>query len=99
MVALATGMRRGEILALRWADLDPSFTLAQVRRSLQVSAEGLHFVDPKTRRSRRSVALPTFLRPYLLRQREDQQVRRAACEVKLAPPAPQVLNRPRRSSE
>ena len=79
VVALATGMRRGEILALRWADLDPSFTLAQVRRSLQVSGEGLHFVEPKTRRSRRSVALPSFLRPYLLRQRDDQQARRAAC--------------------
>ncbi len=26
-VALATGMRRGEILALRWGDLDPSYTV------------------------------------------------------------------------
>ncbi|CAN5360656.1 site-specific integrase [soil metagenome] len=78
-VALATGMRRGEILALRWADLDPSHTVAQVRRSLQVSGEGLHFVEPKTRRSRRSVALPSFLGPYLLRQKEDQGIRRAAC--------------------
>jgi integrase len=48
-VALATGMRRGEILALRWGDLDEGFTVAQVRRSLQVSGEGLHFVEPKTR--------------------------------------------------
>jgi integrase len=79
VVALATGMRRGEILALRWGDLDEGFTVAQVRRSLQVSAEGLHFVEPKTRRSRRSVALPEFLRPYLLRHRDDQQARRAAC--------------------
>src|SRR5881296_264452 len=79
VVALATGMRRGEILALRWADLDGSFTTAQVRRSLQVCGEGMAFVEPKTRRSRRSVALPAFLRPYLLRQRKDQEARRAAC--------------------
>src|SRR6266581_8952682 len=79
VVALATGMRRGEILALRWADLDEGFTMAQVRRSLQVSGEGLHFVDPKTRRSRRQVALPEFLRPHLERQRADQETRRAAC--------------------
>ena len=79
VVALATGMRRGEILALRWADLAPGFTVAQVKRSLQVSGEGMHFVEPKTRRSRRSVALPAFLRPYLVRQKEDQEARRAAC--------------------
>src|SRR6266511_3826544 len=40
VLALGTGMRRGEILALRWADLDPGFTALQVRRSLQVSGEG-----------------------------------------------------------
>jgi integrase len=53
-MAIGTGMRRGEILALWWAHLDPGFTVAQVRRSLQVSGEGMHFVEPKTRRSRRS---------------------------------------------
>src|SRR6266511_4402291 len=79
ILALGTGMRRGEILALRWGDLDAGFTTLQVRRSLQASGEGLHFVEPKTRRSRRAVVLPAFLRPYLLRQRQDQQARRAAC--------------------
>jgi integrase len=64
-LALGTGMRRGEILALRWGDLDAGYTTVQVRRSLQVSGEGMIFVEPKTRRSRRFVALPSFLRPYL----------------------------------
>jgi integrase len=36
--------------------------------------------DPEAyRRSRRSVVLPSFLRPYLVRQRQDQQARRAEC--------------------
>src|SRR5712691_8612265 len=78
-IALATGMRRGEILALRWSDLDASFTVAHVRRSLQVSGSGLHFLKPKTRRSRRSVALPSSLRSHLERQRRDQADRRSAC--------------------
>ncbi len=77
VLALGTGMRRGEILALRWSDLDPGYTTIQVRRSLQVSGEGLHFVEPKTRRSRRSVALPAFLGPHLEKQRRDQEARRA----------------------
>ena len=77
VLALSTGMRRGEILALRWADLDEGYTTAQVRRSLQVSGEGLAFVEPKTRRSRRAVALPAFLGPHLHRQKKDQALRRA----------------------
>ena len=76
-IAIATGMRRGEILGLRWADLDPAFTVAQVRRTLQDTAAGLIFEEPKTKRSRRSVVLPGFLRPYLDRQRDDQARRRA----------------------
>jgi integrase len=34
-VAAATGMRRGEILALTWADFDDELTVARVRRTLQ----------------------------------------------------------------
>src|SRR5207247_11105156 len=79
VVACAPGMRRGETLVLRWADLDGSFTTAQVRRSLQVCGEGMAFVEPKTRRSRRSVVLPAFLAPFLVRQKQDQEARRAAC--------------------
>ncbi len=78
-LAIATGMRRGEILALRWSDLDPGYTTAQVRRSLQTIGGRLLFEEPKTRRSRRAVALPSFLRPYLVRHRESQVIRRQRC--------------------
>jgi integrase len=79
-VAIATGMRRGEILALRWADLAPDLSLAHVRRSLQTSGGCLAFEEPKTRRSRRAVDLPAFLLPYLERQRAAQALRRGRCE-------------------
>jgi integrase len=78
-IAVATGMRRGEILALRWADLDQDYSTAQVRRSLQTSGGKLVFEEPKTKRSRRAVALPEFLRAYLERQRRDQATRREQC--------------------
>ena len=39
-IAVATGMRRREILALRWNDLDEQFTLARVQRSLQPTSRG-----------------------------------------------------------
>ncbi len=75
-IAISTGMRRGEILGLRWSDLDADLSLAHVRRSLQPTRRGLIFEQPKTKRSRRAVMLPAFLRPYLIAQREDQQRRR-----------------------
>jgi hypothetical protein len=39
--------------------------------------DGLVFEHPKTSRSRRSVALPAFIRPHLERQRHSQLQRRA----------------------
>ncbi len=79
-IALATGMRRGEILGLRWSDLAPDLSLAHVRRSLHASSQGVSTCEPKTRRSRRTVALPSFLRPYLRRQITDQSRRRDVLE-------------------
>jgi integrase len=77
-VAAATGMRRGEILGLRWDDFDTAFTLVRVQRTLQPTKGGLVFEQPKTPRSRRTVLLPVFLKPFLESQRADQDRRRAA---------------------
>ncbi len=77
MLAIGTGMRRGEILALRWADLGPDLQAAQVRRTLHTTGRGLAFSEPKTRKSRRAVALPQIVRPSLERQRSLQSLRRS----------------------
>jgi len=76
-IAIATGMRRGEVLGLRWGDLDEDLTLAQVRRVAQPGERETIYEEPKTRRSKRSVVLPSFLRPHLERQRQNQAKRRA----------------------
>jgi integrase len=78
ILAIATGMRRGEILGLRWADLASDLSQVQVRRTLVATGRGLQFAEPKTRRSRRAVALPAIVRGPLQRQREEQSRRRAA---------------------
>jgi integrase len=74
-VALATGMRRGEILALRWQDIDLEADRLRVEQSLeQTKAGGLRFKSPKTRAGRRSIALPpqtvAVLRDHRRRQLE-----------------------------
>jgi integrase len=57
--ALATGMRRGELLALRWQDIDLDGANLRVERSLeQTKRGGLLFKAPKTRYGRRTVTLP-----------------------------------------
>lgn len=78
-IAASTGMRRGEILALRWADVSSDRSVLHVRRTLQPTRDGLMFEHPKTSRSRRTVALPAFAGPYLDRQKLAQQRRRDVC--------------------
>jgi integrase len=55
-----TGMRRGELLALRWRDIDPSAATIAVRRSVGVvrnAGEGAEIKEgpPKTKKSRRVI--------------------------------------------
>jgi integrase len=75
-IAAATGMRRGEILALRWSGMSSDYSSAYVNASLQTTRQGLVFERPKTARSRRAVALPAFLRPFLERERLAQPLAR-----------------------
>ncbi len=78
LLALGTGMRRGELLALRWADVDFAHERVTVRRGLQKGKDG-----PKYRRGGkggkgRVVALPATLLPLLTAHREEQARLRAA---------------------
>ncbi len=75
-LAITTGMRRGELLALRWTDLSSDLSIAHINRSLQPTPTGLHFQEPKTRRSRRAIVLPELLQPYLRQQQHQQAIRR-----------------------
>jgi integrase len=71
-LALATGMRRGEVLALRWADVDLAGGVLQVVRSVEQTKDGLRFKGPKSARGRRSIALPDVA-VALLREHRAQQ--------------------------
>ena len=58
LLAITTGMRRGEICALLWKDVDLERGLLWVNRTFMETAGGLVLKEPKTARSRRQVALP-----------------------------------------
>jgi len=58
VLALTTGMRRGELLALRWSEIDLEAGFLQVRWTLQHLVGGVHVLTPpKTARSRRKIKL------------------------------------------
>ena len=54
----ATGLRRGELLGLRWQDIDFSGKRVNVRQSLIRTSKGLQISEPKTMKSRRTVPIP-----------------------------------------
>jgi len=57
-LALWTGMRPEEYLALQWSDIDLSKGTARIRRALVRHKKTVQFEEPKTARSRRTVYLP-----------------------------------------
>jgi len=74
VVALHTGLRQGELLGLRWADVDGG--KVSVRRALKITAHGLGFGPPKNKASRRSVTLNRTaagaLRAHKVRQNQER---------------------------
>jgi integrase len=76
IVAVHTGLRQGELLGLKWTDVDLDAGRLSVRRSLKVTEDGLDFGPPKNKVSRRSVPLNksvvAALRAHRLRQNEER---------------------------
>ena len=78
-LALATGMREGELLGLRWADIDFTKGIVQVGRTLTyISGHGFIESKPKTARSKRRIVLPQFAMDVLKHHRAKQLEKRLA---------------------
>ena len=78
ILAVHTGIRQGEMLALRWQDVDMESAVMSVRRTLTRSGGKVVFGEPKTKKSRRSIRLTPqaveALRSHLERQLEDMEI-------------------------
>ena len=74
LIALATGVRRGEVLALRWRNVDLDHGTVRIVESLEQTKAGLRFKSPKTDRAR-AVTLPAFATDELRRLKREQAER------------------------
>jgi integrase len=81
VLALSTGMRRGELLALRWQDVDMDRGVVRIQQAVVRAHGTLTVSEPKTARGRRQIALaPQAIQA--LRQHRSQQ---AAERLRLGP--------------
>jgi integrase len=71
MLALASGLRRGELLALRWRNVDLVTGTLRVVESLEQTKAGLRFKSTKSEKGR-GVALPGFAIAELRRRKQAQ---------------------------
>ena len=72
-VSLFTGMRLGEVLALRWSRVDLDKKLVQVREAVEhTKIHGTRFKAPKSKAGRRDITLPDILVDVLREHRKAQ---------------------------
>lgn len=81
VVLLLLGLRRSELLGLRWQDIDLNRGVLHVRQGLHRLDGELRFLQPKTARSRRSVPLPSLCVDALRDHHAKQEKERASARA------------------
>ncbi len=72
VVAISTGLRQGELLGLKWGDIDFEAGTLSVSRTLHRTKNGPLFTSPKTAKSRRKIRLTPTALEALMRHRKKQ---------------------------
>jgi len=85
LLALFGGLRRSEVLALRWSHIDLDRKTLRVVEALEETAEGLRFKEPKSHAGKREVTLPSVLVDALRDQRKRQAEQRMKLGAGKAP--------------
>lgn len=73
LVTATLGLRLGEVLGLRWSDLDLEAGTLRVEQTVQRVGGRLIFKEPKTRKSRRKLTMPATVAQSLRAHRDRQR--------------------------
>lgn len=68
-----TGLRRAELLGLRWSDISFREEFLKVNQVLARAKQGLTFQTPKTKKSNRKIMLDTVTLQYLMKWKTEQK--------------------------
>ena len=71
LLAIGSGVRRGELLALRWKDIDLDESFVRVERSLGEAGDKLYFKVPKSKAGRRTVSISPVVVDAMRRHRKE----------------------------
>jgi integrase len=89
VLALGSGARRGELLGLRWRDLDLDSGTMRIERAVEQTRQGIAIKSPKTRHGRRVVTLaPVTIDVLRVHRRAQQEQWLALGRGKVAPEMP-----------
>lgn len=72
LLELATGLRRGELLAVKWGNIDFNQRTLSIKEQLVRTTEGLTFKSLKTVKSRRTISLPPDIMDMLRMHKKKQ---------------------------
>lgn len=78
ILAANTGMRRGEVLAVRWKDIDFDTATLTVAQVIEKTRKSVALKEPKTDRSRRAISLGPELVSLLRAHKGEQSKQRLA---------------------
>jgi integrase len=81
IVALGSGLRRGELCALRWSNIDLDSRTLRVEQSLEQTRAGLRFKAPKTKHGLRTMTLPASVISELRAHWRTQNEQRLALGI------------------
>jgi integrase len=91
IVALGSGLRRGELCALRWSNIDLDSRTLRIEQSLEQTRAGLRFKAPKTKHGLRSMALPASVISELRAHWRTQNEQRLALGIGRSTPTDLVF--------
>lgn len=89
LLLLSTGMRRCELLALEWADVDLDQCTIRINKDYIDTSKGCYLRPPKTENSNRLCYFPVFLAPVLQAVKDTEKhsfvVSQARCDKRVDP--------------